>query len=125
MLELQAEKQIVMEYFLDKELLVNITEHLVCIHTITYIYTIWFIFLYLSCVNLHLYVEFVVYSCNICVLLQLVPKHTVLTQEEKEALLVRYKLKEENLARIQKTDIIARYFGLGPGKVWLFTHMKK
>ena len=47
------------------------------------------------------------------------PKHFVLNENEKQALLERYKLKEENLPRIQKKDMIARYFGLERGQVSL------
>ena len=41
----------------------------------------------------------------------------MLSPAEKLALLERYKLKEDNLPRIQKKDIIARYFGLERGQV--------
>ncbi len=41
----------------------------------------------------------------------------VLTPEEKEELLKRYKLKDGQLPRIQKSDAVARYYGLQRGQV--------
>jgi len=64
-----------LEWFLENELQVNITEHI------------------------------------------LVPKHEVLTSEEKRALLTRYKLKPSQLPRILWKDPVARYFGLQNGQV--------
>eukprot|EP01086_Lenisia_limosa_P016066 TRINITY_DN5615_c0_g1_i1.p1 TRINITY_DN5615_c0_g1~~TRINITY_DN5615_c0_g1_i1.p1 ORF type:complete len:203 (+),score=52.84 TRINITY_DN5615_c0_g1_i1:57-665(+) len=47
----------------------------------------------------------------------LVPKHVVLTPEEKEELLTTYKLRDSQLPRIQITDAVSRYLGLQRGQV--------
>lgn len=46
---------------------------------------------------------------------ELVPKHEVLSADEKAALLAQYKLSETQLPRMKPTDPIARYFGLQRG----------
>ena len=48
---------------------------------------------------------------------ELVPKHILLSQEDKECLLRRYKIKESQLPKILVSDPVARYLGLQRGDV--------
>lgn len=48
---------------------------------------------------------------------ELVPKHEVLSAEDKDQLMRRYKLKDSQLPRMYTTDPITRYFGLVRGQV--------
>ena len=47
----------------------------------------------------------------------LVPKHILLTKDEKGLLLKRYKIKENQLPKILNTDPVAKYLGLKRGDV--------
>lgn len=50
-------------------------------------------------------------------LAQLVPKHELLSEDEKVELLKRYKLKAQQLPRMKVTDPVAKYYGLFRGQV--------
>ncbi len=51
----------------------------------------------------------------------LVPKHELISQEEKKELLNLYKIKEINLPKMLSSDTIARYFGASKGSVFKIT----
>ncbi|KAI9674231.1 MAG: DNA-directed RNA polymerases II 24 kDa polypeptide (RNA polymerase II subunit 5) [Caeruleum heppii] len=48
---------------------------------------------------------------------ELVPKHVLLSEEEKARLLDRYRLRDAQLPRIQAADPVAKYLGLRRGQV--------
>ena len=47
----------------------------------------------------------------------LVPRHYLLSPEEKSELLKRYKMKDSQLPCIQRNDPVAKYYGLQRGEV--------
>ena len=46
-----------------------------------------------------------------------VPKHILLTEEEKKELMKRYRIKESQLPKILHNDPVAKYLGLKRGDV--------
>lgn len=51
----------------------------------------------------------------------LVPKHEIISEEEKKELLKIYKIKDIHIPKIYSTDQIARYFGAKRGQVFKIT----
>lgn len=47
----------------------------------------------------------------------MVPRHQVLTDDEKAELLKKYRVKDSQLPKIQVEDPIARYYGVARGDV--------
>ena len=52
---------------------------------------------------------------------ELVPKHEVLSEQEKNDFLERYKVEPSQLPRILKTDPVVRYLGVGEGTILKIT----
>ena len=48
---------------------------------------------------------------------EMVPKHSVLSNDEKIALLGKYRIKEHQLPKILMKDPLAKYFGVSRGQV--------
>ncbi|XP_022764792.1 DNA-directed RNA polymerase V subunit 5C-like [Durio zibethinus] len=55
----------------------------------------------------------------------LMPKHEVLTAEEKQKLLKKYQLEDKQLPQMLQTDAIARYYGLEKGQVVKVTYSEE
>ncbi|XP_071707428.1 DNA-directed RNA polymerase V subunit 5C [Rutidosis leptorrhynchoides] len=53
------------------------------------------------------------------------PKHEILTTEEKEQLLLKYKLSDKQLPYMLESDAFARYYGLEKKQVVKFTYNSK
>jgi DNA-directed RNA polymerase I, II, and III subunit RPABC1 len=47
----------------------------------------------------------------------MVPKHSVLSDEETKELLDKYRIKKHQIPKIQIQDPVAKYFGLARGQV--------
>ncbi|PQP98262.1 DNA-directed RNA polymerase V subunit 5A [Prunus yedoensis var. nudiflora] len=50
------------------------------------------------------------------------PKHHVLTEQEKQKLLKKYNIEENQLPRLSRKDAIAQYYGLEKGQVVKVTY---
>lgn len=48
---------------------------------------------------------------------KLVPKHVILTSQEKQDLLTKYKVTDKQLPKLKMNDPVARYYGLKRGQV--------